>query len=348
MQALLEINTPTNTLASLQLYYDTIESHIRGLAALGKTEDLYSTMLVPIILGKLPSDIHRNLACDHGNAEWTILQVKEAILKNISIPECGLLPYKGDVFDIYKSPMTTTLHAGTSGRQPQLPHQGNNKNTYVFCKGLHFSAHCDVVRDAQQRLDIVKKGTHCFNCLGHHRVLQCPSKPHCKTCRQKHHTSLCGAEFSKPTEAAATPPVAAQTMTLQANKTRTTETNKTGTTETPATNPTSVTATIISPKSVTKLPANPTCLLKTTIAQVSANGAQAEANILFDEGVQRSFMSEKLAKTLRILPLVTESVNLSTFGAELSSTSHLGVATVNVEALTGEQIPISILVVHGQ
>ena len=35
MQVLnLEINTPTNTLSSLQLYYDTTESHIRGLAAL--------------------------------------------------------------------------------------------------------------------------------------------------------------------------------------------------------------------------------------------------------------------------------------------------------------------------
>ena len=167
------------------------------------------------------------------------------------------------------------------------PHQGNNKDTCVFCKGLHFSAHCDVVRDAQQRLDIVKKGRYCFNCLGHQRVLQCPSKLRCKMCRQKHHTSLCGAEFSKPTEAAATPPVAAQTMTLQANKTCTTETNKTSTTETPETNLTTVAATIIPPKSVTKLPANPTCLLKTAIAQVSANEAQAEANILFDEGAQR-------------------------------------------------------------
>ena len=84
MQALLEINIPTNTLSSLQLYYDTIESHIRGLAALGKTEESYGTMLVPIILGKSPSDVRRNLAHEHGNAEWTISQVKEAILKEIS------------------------------------------------------------------------------------------------------------------------------------------------------------------------------------------------------------------------------------------------------------------------
>ena len=75
-------------------------------------------------------------------------------------------------------------------------------------------------------------------------------------------------------------------------------------------------------------------LLKTAITQVSVDGIQAEANILFDEGSQRSFMSEKLAKTLRISPRATESVNISAFGAKISSTTQLD-----------EQIPISILVV---
>ena len=192
MQALLKINTPTNTLSSLQLYYDTIESHIRGLAALGKTEESYGTMLVPIILRRLPSDVHRNLARDHGNAEWTSSEVKEAFLKEISILGSGLPSSKGAVFEVYKFMTTITPYASTSGRQSQSTHQGINKSTCVFCKGSHFSAHCDVVRDAQKRLDIVKKGKHCFNCLGHHRVSQCPSKLRCKTCRQKHHTSLCG------------------------------------------------------------------------------------------------------------------------------------------------------------
>ena len=41
MQALSEINTSTNFLSSPQLFYDTIEAHIRGLAALGKSKDGY-------------------------------------------------------------------------------------------------------------------------------------------------------------------------------------------------------------------------------------------------------------------------------------------------------------------
>jgi len=38
MRALSEITCPTSSLSSLQLFYDTIEAHVRGLAALAKTE----------------------------------------------------------------------------------------------------------------------------------------------------------------------------------------------------------------------------------------------------------------------------------------------------------------------
>ena len=50
MKTLMEINTPTNTPLSLQLYYYTIRTHIRGLATLGKTEDLLDTMLVHVTI----------------------------------------------------------------------------------------------------------------------------------------------------------------------------------------------------------------------------------------------------------------------------------------------------------
>jgi len=45
IQTLLEISSPTNSLTSLQLFYDTIESHMRGLTALGKKEDSYEYRL---------------------------------------------------------------------------------------------------------------------------------------------------------------------------------------------------------------------------------------------------------------------------------------------------------------
>ena len=76
MQALLDIANPVSSLSSLQLFYDTIEGHIRGLAALGKPEESYGALLNPIVLGKLPIETQRNLAREHGSLEWTPRNIK--------------------------------------------------------------------------------------------------------------------------------------------------------------------------------------------------------------------------------------------------------------------------------
>jgi len=70
MQALLDISSPTNQLTSLQLFYDTMENHVRGLKSLGRSHETYGDLLVPIILGKLTHELRRNLAREHDNPEW--------------------------------------------------------------------------------------------------------------------------------------------------------------------------------------------------------------------------------------------------------------------------------------
>ena len=72
MQALLKLFNPINTLSSLQAFYDSIESHIRGLTSLRKSPESYGPLLTPIVLGKLPNDIRKNLAREHSNMERTL------------------------------------------------------------------------------------------------------------------------------------------------------------------------------------------------------------------------------------------------------------------------------------
>ena len=52
MQSLLDLPNPKHELTSLQLFYDTMESHIRGLQSLGRSHSSYGDLLVPIVLGK--------------------------------------------------------------------------------------------------------------------------------------------------------------------------------------------------------------------------------------------------------------------------------------------------------
>ena len=90
MQALLDLPSPNNSLTSLKLFRDSTESHMRSLLSLGKSSDSYGALLVPIILGKLPTDMKKNLARDHENGEWTISDLQSAILKEIHILELGI------------------------------------------------------------------------------------------------------------------------------------------------------------------------------------------------------------------------------------------------------------------
>jgi len=91
MQALLDIPNPVNSLTGLRKFYDSVESHIRGLAALGKSKNSYGTLLIPIMLGKLPAETKRNLARSHSNLEWTLSELKDSILREIKVLESGLL-----------------------------------------------------------------------------------------------------------------------------------------------------------------------------------------------------------------------------------------------------------------
>ena len=80
MQALLEVASPSNTLTSLRTFHDVINSHSRGLSSLGKSEDTYGDLLVPIILNKLPKETRQNLARDTTTPELTFSQLMAAIL----------------------------------------------------------------------------------------------------------------------------------------------------------------------------------------------------------------------------------------------------------------------------
>ena len=90
---------------------------------------------------------------------------------------------------------------------------------------------------------------------------------------------------------------------------------------------------------------SPICLLKTAVAPVVNGHMRMNANILFDEGAQRSFMSVQLATELQVKPTSSTQVALSSFGAESQSLQTLDVATVQVETLAGELISISVLIV---
>ena len=327
MQALLDIANPVSSLSSLQLFYDTIEGHIRGLAALGKPEESYGALLIPIVLGKLPIETQRNLAREHGSLEWTLNDLKQGILKEIRVLELGLSINPTTRLSFDQTPMMTTasLHTGASANNSSKSHNSSAKRPCIFCKTIaHPPTKCDKIVDQQKRIDFIKGENLCFNCFGHHKVSRCNSKYQCKTCKRKHHTSLCD------TAAAAN-----------------NESGQTKNTASPPRND-STTALVIpvssQPTHSLISPTSTSCLLKTAVAEVRAGTHYRKANILFDEGAQKSFISQKLADSLRVQSREQQSICLSSFGGTATPTK-LQATQVYLRTRAGDEIPLSVLIV---
>ena len=155
-----------------------------------------------------------------------------------------------------------------------------------------------------------KLGSNKWYCLGRHRVSRCTSKNRCHKCQRKHHTSICSTPDNSD-------PLPENSYDLSINSNTVSTSNGTAS---PTQQITQVESHLIAVPTVPATSASLhstgsyTCLLKTAIGNVAAKSYCVEANILFDEGSQRSFLSQNLADRLNLHPHTTETVALSTFG----------------------------------
>ena len=113
----------------------------------------------------------------------------------------------------------------------------------------------------------------------------------------------------------------------------------------PPTNTTTALTTLSSNHSVAIPCTDRLCLLKTAIAAVSSNNVEAVTNILFDEGLQRSFIIRELADTLSLQPTRKEDICITSFGAKTPLSQKSEVALVNLKTKSGRLVPLSVLIV---
>ena len=189
MQALLDIPPPLNTVDSLRIYYDKMETYVRGLESLGQTDDTYGSLLVPIILNKLPGEIRKNLARENRSTNWILSDLRQAICDELSIMEAGISNER------LETPMITAAFLpGTNTRETKPAHTETDKTAErpdrktkecAFCKEHdHSSTNCTIFKSAADRLSIVKKERLCFNCLGRHKIAYCKSTNNCRKCNK--------------------------------------------------------------------------------------------------------------------------------------------------------------------
>ena len=80
MDGLLKIPSCTNDkLHSLRLVYNKISVHTRGLATLGISADQYGSLLIPVIMSKLPNEIRLQIARKSTQEVWKIDELLDII-----------------------------------------------------------------------------------------------------------------------------------------------------------------------------------------------------------------------------------------------------------------------------
>ncbi|XP_033762684.1 uncharacterized protein LOC117344144 [Pecten maximus] len=317
MEHLINIPAPRFSASSLRSFHDKIESYIRGLKSLGQCEESFGSLLVPIIKNKLPPNVRQNITRDNGGDNWELKSLREAISKEVPILEAGetepgVVP-------------TATFVTGTSDtkKTKSKPQYKPYTNAYfrkpcLFCRESHSPNQCTNVTNYKERIDIVKSKNVCFNCFGSHKVSNCHSKFKCKKCGKRHRSSICNDQLPQPSN----PEVHVE----DGNKSNDKEENS---------------AALHS----TNITSHSDVLLKTAISSVWSESKNATANILLVEGAHNSFMTEDLAKELEIETTGNINMKIAAFGGSESQIRRLKTARVCIESVSGERIPIEVVII---
>lgn len=89
--ALLQVEAVTSSqnTRALRKLLDGVNSHIHSLQSLGvdHEQDSYSSLLCPVLMGKLPPDLRMLISWKVSNAEWKLESLIEAIEAEVSAQE---------------------------------------------------------------------------------------------------------------------------------------------------------------------------------------------------------------------------------------------------------------------
>ena len=90
MEELLKLqNCPNQNATQLRQIYDKINIHVRGLEALDVTSDQYGSLMIPVIMARIPSEIAVQIARKTKNDVWSIKEILETIKGEVEAREIG-------------------------------------------------------------------------------------------------------------------------------------------------------------------------------------------------------------------------------------------------------------------
>lgn len=177
MGALLALPTVTShqDIKSLCRLYDSVESHVRGLRALGVNTESYGQLLSAILMNKLPAEMRLIMSRKLGTSRWDVEEMMKTINLEVEVRERSAIgPHHQRKPPSRSAPPTSsTLYSNTE-----------QSGQCVYCGQSHTSTTCTIVSDVDGRTGILRKAGRCYVCLKkHHGSRNCRSRINCDHCR---------------------------------------------------------------------------------------------------------------------------------------------------------------------
>ena len=306
-----------NKFAEVQHMCETIEKLLQQLEAQGEYIS-EQRILIQQIISKYPMEIITKLEeSKEPGTPWTMKSLRKSIHHYITVQENvqhhvsnDNLKVKGQPFVSKQTrPFTASYRSSTevlavnSQAGSSVGGQARASLPFIFCKGNHFNDmynKCVTLTEKKQKLSQQKR---CFVCLKiGHMSRNCPSsqKKSCCYCGKKgyHNRCLCSQKFARQgTDALMVTEVDESSEDSIGGVSSVYQSNQ-------------LTATVNSNAGERVL------LQIATVPVQSVNGSlTVTARILLDSASQRTFMTDQLAKRLKLTPEYRELLSVSTLGA---------------------------------
>ena len=262
-----------------------MECHIRALHTAGVQSDHYGALLIPIILERIPDDIKLEMSRRLGTTYWQIDGFMKILKEEISGREnCDFLKNQGRS---ERSGLGEKNGRNESHFTTEALHSSSKILNCVFCGRNHFNDKCNVVTEVAERKRLAKEKKLCYRCLGSgHTARNCRNKHGCYRCKSIfHHTAICESERRPKSEKADKNNVENAVLTMVNSKT--------------------------------------SVLLQTASGIISdtAVAHRQRIKILMDPGSQRTYLSERIVKALKLEPFSSKEMTVKSFGDLAGKTS---------------------------
>ena len=313
IQTLLKLSSNVSTSTLTQLY-DELQTHLRSLEALGVDSRRFGVFLTPIVLACLPDDIRLEWARDSEGKESDLVYLLAFLQKEM---------HRHDRADLFVDKPATTVIKTSTASALATNASSSAKETSIscgICSKKHPTYRCwDLINASiADRREKVKSSKLCFRCLSKlHYAKNC--RINCKRCGGKHHSILCegNRQLSDSSQSSDS------RHSSDGRQSSVKPQKPSGSTNSDTKSLRNQDQGDVSHVTHANIGQSVRAILPMAKVKVKGSRGEAEVNLLFDTGSDRTYVTSDLVKKIGPQFRRSECIGFTSFGGGSSSKKEL-------------------------